>query len=223
MHNFGLYFTTGLEHILTWEALDHILFVTALCLRYQFKDYKKILILVTAFTIGHCTTLVLSTFNIISVKSSTTEFFIALTILLTALSNVFVKDVSRQKKVSFIYFLALIFGMVHGLGFAYSLKSMLGKTENIFIPLLAFNCGIEIAQILVALVVLIVSYIFVTILKAPFRYWLLFISGIIFGLSLQMAVERNPFGENNSDEVTQAGIKASQPGIIVYKNLFESI
>ena len=69
MHNFGLYFTTGLEHILTWEALDHILFVTALCLRYQFKDYKKILILVTAFTIGHCTTLVLSTFNIISVKS----------------------------------------------------------------------------------------------------------------------------------------------------------
>ena len=200
MNDFGLYFTTGLEHILTWEALDHILFVTALCLRYQFKDYKKILILITAFTIGHCTTLVLSTFNIVNVKSGITEFFIALTILFTALSNVFVKDVSRQRKISFIYFMALLFGMVHGLGFAYGLKSILGKNENVFVPLLAFNCGIETAQVLVALVVLFVSYIFVRFLKVPFRTWLLFISGIIFGLALQMVIERNPFKEKKNDE-----------------------
>lgn len=201
MNDFGLYFTFGLEHILTWEALDHILFVTALCLRYQFKDYKKILILITAFTIGHCTTLVLSTFNIVSVKSSLTEFFIAVTILLTALSNVFVKEGQRrQQKFSFIYILAILFGMVHGLGFAYGLKSILGKNESVFVPLLAFNCGIETAQILVALVVLIVSYIFVAILKVPFKAWLIFISGIIFGLSLQMAIERNPFKEKQDDE-----------------------
>jgi len=204
MNDFGLYFTFGLQHILTWEALDHILFATALCLRYQFKDYRQILVLITAFTIGHCTTLVLSAFNIISVQSRLTEFFIALTILFTAISNVFVKEGARRYKFSFIYVMALLFGMIHGLGFAYGLKSMLGKNENIFIPLLAFNCGIETAQIVVALVVLIVSYIFVAIVKVPFRYWLLFISGIIFGLSLQMAIDRNPFKEKMNE--TNSGV-----------------
>jgi len=199
MKDFGLYFTWGLQHILTWEALDHILFVAALCLRYQFKDYKKIIILVTAFTIGHCTTLVLSSLNIINVKTSLTEFFIALTIVFTAFSNLFVKDVTRQKKLPFIYFMAMIFGMVHGLGFAYGLKSILGKNENIFIPLLAFNTGIEIAQILVALVVLFLSYIFAHFLHVPFRTWLLFVSGIIFGLALQMVIERIPFKKKNDE------------------------
>ena len=203
MKDFDLYFTFGLQHILTWAALDHILFVAALCLRYQFKDYKKIIVLITAFTIGHCSTLVLSSFNIISLKSGLTEFFIALTIVITAASNAFVKDVSRQRKFPFIYFMALLFGMIHGLGFAYGLKSILGKNENIFIPLLAFNCGIEVAQILVALVVLAVSYIFARFVNVPFRAWLLFVSGIIFGLALQMVIERNPFKEKN-DEISHA-------------------
>jgi hypothetical protein len=200
MKDFGLYFSVGLEHILTWEALDHILFVAALCLRYQFKDYKKIIVLITAFTVGHCTTLVLSSLNIVHVKSSITEFFIALTIVFTALSNLFVKDVEKQKKFSFIYVMALIFGMVHGLGFAYGLKSIVGRNENIFIPLLAFNCGIELAQIFVALVVLSVSFIFVGILRVSFKTLLLFVSGIIFGLALQMAIERNPFNKHNNEE-----------------------
>ena len=202
MNDFGIYFSFGLEHILTWEALDHILFVAALCLRYQFKDYKKIIVLITAFTIGHCSTLLLSSFNIISLKSNLIEFFIALTIICTAISNAFVKDVSRQKKFSFIYVMALLFGMIHGLGFAYGLKTILGKDQNIIIPLLAFNCGIEVAQIIVALVVLAVSYIFVSILKIPFRTWLLIISGIIFCFALQMAIKRNPFKDKNDDETT---------------------
>ncbi|HEX5153605.1 MAG TPA: HupE/UreJ family protein [Parafilimonas sp.] len=206
MKDFGLYFTTGLQHILTWEALDHILFVAALCLRYQFKDYKKIIILITAFTIGHCTTLVLSSLNIINVKTSLTEFFIALTILFTAFSNLFVKDITRQKKLPFIYFMAMVFGMVHGLGFAYGLKSILGKNESIFIPLLAFNTGIEIAQILVALVVLFVSYIFVRFLHVPFRTWLLFVSGIIFGLALQMVIERIPIKKKNDETANRVFI-----------------
>ena len=199
MKDFGLYFTWGLQHILTWEALDHILFVAALCLRYQFRDYRKIIILITAFTIGHCTTLVLSSLNIVNVKTSLTEFFIALTIVFTAFSNLFVKGVARQKKLPFIYFMAMVFGMVHGLGFAYGLKSILGKNESLFIPLLAFNTGIEIAQVLVALVVLSVSYIFAHFLHVPFRTWLLFVSGIIFGLALQMVIERIPFKEKNDE------------------------
>ncbi len=90
-----------------------------------------------------------------------------------------------------------------GLDRFYGLKSILGKDQDIFIPLLAFNSGIEIAQILVALVVLSVSYIFVRFLNVPFRTWLLFISGIIFGLALQMVIERNPFKkEKNKNEET---------------------
>lgn len=201
MKDFALYFTVGLQHILTWDALDHILFITALCLRYQFKDYKKIIVLITAFTIGHCTTLILSSLNIINIKTSFTEFFIALTIVFTAISNVLVKNFSHQKKLPFIYFMALVFGMIHGLGFAYSLKSILGKNENIFIPLFAFNLGIELAQIAVALIVLSISFAFITILRVPLRTWLLFISGIIFGLALQMAIERNPF-KQQQDETT---------------------
>lgn len=199
MKDFALYFTVGLEHILTWEALDHILFVTALCLRYQFKDYKKIIILITAFTIGHCTTLILNTFNIINITTSFTEFLIALTIVFAVVSNVLTRDQSHQKKIPFIYFMALVFGMIHGLGFAYGLKSILGKNENIFIPLLAFNSGIELAQVLIALIVLLVSFIFVTLLHIPQRTWILFISGIIFGLALQMAFERNPFKHQQNE------------------------
>ena len=104
MKDFELYFTVGLQHILTWEALDHILFVIALCLRYQFNYYKKIIVLITAFTIGHCTTLVLSSLNIINIKTSLTEFFIALTIVFTAINNIFSKDVLHQKKFPFYLF-----------------------------------------------------------------------------------------------------------------------
>ena len=60
MQDFKLYFGLGTDHILNWEALDHILFVAALCLRYLIKDWKKVVVLVTAFTIGHSITLALS-------------------------------------------------------------------------------------------------------------------------------------------------------------------
>ena len=201
MKDFVLYFNFGLDHILTWSALDHILFVAALCLRYQWNDWKKILILITAFTIGHCSTLVLSTYNIVSLRTELTEFLIALSIVVSSLSNIFVKDEKRHNKISFIYFIALLFGMVHGLGFAYGLKSILGRNENIIGQLLSFNIGIEIAQLFIVLVVLIISFAFIHLLHVKFRTWLLFTSGIIFGLAFQMCVQRVPH-KKNKDETT---------------------
>ena len=128
--------------------------------------------------------------------------------------------------------------MIHGLGFAYGLKSILGKHENIFIPLFALNTGIEIAQILIALVVLFISFIFVTLLHISPRAWILFISGIIFGLAMQMVVERNPFSKknnesayNNSDifiqirskvfytHISQASNKSIMKQFIIYFNV----
>lgn len=199
MKDFGLYFSVGLEHILTWEALDHILFLSALCLRYQWSDWKKILMLITAFTVGHCSTLVLGALNIITVRAALTEFFIALTIIFTASSNFFIKETGRASKISFVYIMAVLFGMIHGLGFAYGMKSIMGKDENITWPLLGFNCGIEIAQLLVVSAMLCITFIVLRILQVKFNSWLLFVSGIIIGLALQMAVKRNPFKDQKNE------------------------
>ncbi|MEO7531956.1 MAG: HupE/UreJ family protein [Sediminibacterium sp.] len=193
MNDFGLYFEIGYKHIADLRGIDHILFVMALCLRYQIADWRKILILVTAFTIGHSITLALSVFNLVSYSMKWIEFLIPVTIVITAISNVFVKKFSFKARFPAIYFFALFFGLVHGLGFSSYLKSLLGKDNNVVGELLAFNLGIEAGQILIVTVILLISFIFVSILKCNRREYLLYISGGIFALALQMAIERIPF------------------------------
>lgn len=196
MNEFWLYFETGFEHIIDFSGnlmgMDHILFLVALCIRYQFVDWKKLLILVTAFTIGHSITLLLSVFNIIQYSTQWIEFLIPVTILITGISNVFVKKFVFKSRFSWIYFLALFFGWVHGLGFSSYLKSILGKDENVVWELLAFNIGLELGQILIVASVLLISFIFVYILKCNRREWVLWVTGGVFFLALQMAIERIP-------------------------------
>ena len=124
MNDFGLYFEIGYKHIADLRGLDHILFVAALCLRYQFADWRKILVLVTAFTIGHSITLALSVFNVVTYSIKWIEFLIPVTIVITAISNMFVKKFAFKSKFPAIYFFALFFGLVHGLGFSSYLKSL---------------------------------------------------------------------------------------------------
>ena len=193
MNDFKLYFEIGYKHIADLRGMDHILFVMALCLRYQFADWRKILLLVTAFTIGHTITLALSVFNMIQYPVRWIEFLIPVTILITAISNMFVKKFVFRNKFPLIYFLALFFGLVHGLGFSSYLKSLLGSDHTVALPLLAFNLGLEAGQLLIVSGVLLISFIFVTILKCNRREYLLFISGGIFAAALQMAIERIPF------------------------------
>ena len=192
MQDFNLYFGLGVEHILTWDALDHILFVTALCLRYKFSDWKKVAVLVTAFTIGHSVTLALSVFNKILIPSTWIEFLIPITIIITALESLF-RNNTQPKHVRFRYVAALLFGLIHGLGFSNYLRSMMGKSENIITQLLAFNIGLELGQLLIVLAVLMISFIFVRLLNMKQREWTVFISGGIFGISFIMALERLPF------------------------------
>ena len=192
MQDFWLYFELGRDHIADWKGYDHILFITALCLRYVFKDWKKVLVLVTAFTIGHSITLALSVLNYVNISVKWVEFLIPVTIFITALSNVWQKEFQFKSKFPLIYFFALFFGLIHGLGFSTYLKSLLGKETNIVGELLAFNLGLEFGQILIVAVVLAISWICITLLKFSRREYLLFLSGAIFGLALMMAIERFP-------------------------------
>lgn len=193
MNDFGLYFELGYQHIADLRGIDHILFVMALCLRYQFQDWRKILVLVTAFTIGHSITLAMSVFNLVDYPVKWIEFLIPVTIMVTAISNVFVKKFVYKTRFPVIYFFALFFGLIHGLGFSNYLKSLLGTNTNIVSQLLAFNLGLEAGQLLIVTGVLLISFIFVTILKCNRREYILYLTGGIFAVAVQMAIERLPF------------------------------
>jgi hypothetical protein len=191
MQDFPIYFELGWQHILDWQGYDHILFVAALCGVYLISDWKRILILVTAFTIGHSITLALSVFNQILIPSIWIEFLIPVTILITALTNIARKR-SFKRKVNPVYFMALFFGLIHGLGFSNYLKSLLGKSNNVVAELLAFNIGLEFGQIIIVFSVLIIAFILTQIVRVNKREWNLFLSSAIFGIALIMAIERWP-------------------------------
>ncbi len=195
MVDFGIYFGLGREHILDYKnGYDHILFVLALCAVYLIRDWKKILILVTAFTIGHSITLALATLQIISVNTNWVEFLIPLTIFVTAFSNLFRKDDGINKKnIQINYFFALFFGLIHGMGFSNYLRAILGKSESIASPLLAFNLGLELGQIIVVILFLLISYILVDWLRVSRKDWKMVVSSAIAGIAIILMKDRNPF------------------------------
>ena len=192
MTDFLFYLQLGWEHIISIDALDHQLFILALVAIFSFQDLKKVLILVTAFTLGHSFTLALSAFDIIRFPSNWVEFLIPCTIVFTALDNlIFSKN--EDKLIKLNYFLALIFGLIHGMGFANSVRMMLAKEQSIVIPLLGFNVGLEIGQIAVVIIILSIFYILSTFLKLKKKHWVMLVSAPILVVSLKMAIERIPF------------------------------
>lgn len=192
MQDFGFYFQFGWSHIMSWDALDHLLFVAALAAIYLMKDWKQVLILVTAFTIGHSLTLALSVLDLIRVNSKWVEFIIPLTIVITAVSNLFQKKFS-PRSIRINYFLALLFGLVHGLGFANTIRFMLASDQSLGWGLFGFNVGLEAGQIVVVTIILLIAHIIVNIFKVNRRDWVIFLSAAVFSLSLYIAMERLPF------------------------------
>jgi hypothetical protein len=192
MSEFALYFGLGRDHILDYKnGYDHILFVLALCAIYLVRDWKKILILVTAFTIGHSITLALATLKLISVKTELIEFLIPLTIFITAVSNLFRKeDMGHGKRVEVNYLLALFFGLIHGMGFFNYLRAILGKDQNILSQLLAFNLGLELGQIIVVGILLGFSFLLVDLVKVNRRDWKMVLSSAIAGVALILMKDR---------------------------------
>lgn len=192
MSEFRVYFDMGKDHILDYKnGYDHILFIVALSALYLFRDWKRVLILVTAFTIGHSVTLALATLNIISVKAELIEFLIPLTIFITAASNLF-KDESSlsSSNIHINYSFAACFGLIHGLGFSNYLRSILGRDERIFKQLLAFNLGLELGQIIIVIAFLSIAFILVDLLNVNRRDWKLVISSIVIGTALILMKEK---------------------------------
>jgi len=192
---FKTYLQLGFEHILDPNAYDHILFVIALCAVYQIKEWRKILVLVTAFTIGHSITLALSALKIVVFPAEVIEFLIPLTILATAIFNVVSKkrnDTEGEalapwsKTVQLNYLLALVFGWIHGLGFSNFFKALMGPDESILGPLFAFNVGVELGQLIVVALTVIIGYLLVNRLKVPHREWNLFVSGAAAGIAITL-------------------------------------
>ena len=185
MEEFKTWFFIGFDHIMDIQALDHTLFILALVIAYDSSQIKKIIFLVTAFTIGHSVTLALSALELISFNQKIIEFSIPLTIFLTALNNIVNRKESKKKFVSSNYIIGLVFGLIHGLGFANYLKALLFK-GNIVFELFAFNVGIEIAQIILVFVFLFLSFLFSRFVFSKREDWILFVSALIMGISFML-------------------------------------
>ena len=190
MPDFWLYFRIGLTHVLDIHAYDHVLFLTALTAPYTFKDWKNVLLLVTLFTIGHTTALILSVYGVVTINSTVVEFLIPITILATALYNLFTasKKTAKSSNINFIAFTTLFFGIIHGLGFSNYFKIVISGAESKLLPLLEFALGIEGAQLTVVLSVLILSYLVINVLKQSKREWLLVTSAFVAGVVVPMII-----------------------------------
>lgn len=191
MNDFLFYLQLGWKHIISLDALDHQLFILVLVLAYGLKDFKKILILVTAFTIGHSLTLALSVLDFLRVPTAWVEFLIPLTIVLTALENIIFRGKEKSLR-NFNYFLALLFGLIHGMGFANTIRMTLSSEQQIAMPLFGFNVGLELGQILVVGIFLFLSYLIVELFRVPKKDWQLFVASGVFFLAIQMTLERIP-------------------------------
>lgn len=188
MDNFQAFLKLGFEHILDPQGYDHILFVVVLCVLYSYKQWKNILILVTAFTLGHSLTLALAALDKISFNPSVIETMIPITIILTALYNIIVtiQKKSYDLKIQWNYLLALGFGLIHGLGFSNYFKAILGKEANIVQPLFAFNLGVELGQICVVVLAIGLGSLATGVFKVSTKNWTLFISSLAILASIHL-------------------------------------
>lgn len=181
MSEFWVYFEIGSKHVLNMAESDHLMFLIAVTVPYSFKDWKKLLLLVSIFTLGHSIAMLLSVFGFIIIKANLIEFLIPISILGVAFVNLFtIVKSSKKESISIIGFVTLFFGLIHGLGFANYLKILLdGSTQSKLLPLSEFAIGIEAAQIIVVFVVLILSHIFQSFFRFSRYDWTIVMSAFV--------------------------------------------
>lgn len=188
MNEFWIYFKLGLNHVLDLNGYDHILFLIVLTVAYTFKDWKRVFWLVTVFTIGHTISLILSTYAVISVKANLAELLVYITIIATALFNIFTagKHSNNKTKLVLLLVAALFFGLIHGLAFSNYFKTITSGVESKLLPMLEFALGVEAAQIIIVLIVLVLSFIFQTVFRFSKRDWVMVISSIVLGVAIHI-------------------------------------
>ena len=188
MSAFWIYLQLGIEHILDPQGIDHMLFVITLCAIYQITQWKRVLVLVTAFTLGHSVTLALSGLKVVNIDQDLIETLIPITIFCTALLNIASKNTG--KALSLQYLIALGFGLIHGLGFSNYFKALMADSNDVLFPLFSFNLGIELGQLLIVFIFGLLLYLATHIKKIKHRDWNLVISGAAAGISLMMILEK---------------------------------
>ena len=187
MSEFWLYLQLGITHVLDIKAYDHLLFLVVLSIPYSFANWKKVLILVSTFTLGHSLSLLLATYKLWAMNSDWIEFLIPLTILITALYNIYnASKVAKQSKKAMLYFGALFFGLIHGLGFSTYFDLIVGNASSKILPLAEFALGIELAQIIIMLGVLLVTFAVLGIGNFSKRKWVVLISAIVAVVAIPM-------------------------------------
>ena len=189
LESFKIYLQLGFEHISDLAGYDHILFIIALCAVYRLVQWRSILILVTAFTIGHSMTLALAAFNLVTINADLVELLIPVTIILTCLLNVLYKEI-HTKQIRLNYGITLFFGLIHGLGFSSQFSMLKSREQSIVDLLLPFNIGIELGQLIIVVFIMLLTYIFLDLLKVKQYAWNLFISGAAFGVAFVLVLER---------------------------------
>ncbi len=190
MDDFILYFRLGLEHVLDFNAYDHILFLIVLAVVFSFNQWKKAVWLITFFTIGHTLTLALAAYGVINIRVDIIEFLIPVTIFITGLANVVRVNKASTGKEKINLFLALFFGLVHGLGFSNYFRLMIGQEEDKLLPLLEFALGIEASQVIIVFGILIIGTLLQNFFRVTKRDWVLVASSIVIGFTIPMMIER---------------------------------
>ncbi|WP_306640502.1 HupE/UreJ family protein [Sanyastnella coralliicola] len=185
----------GIKHITDPKAYDHMVYLIALISIFEYREIKRIVLLATAFTVGHTITLILTSLDIIRPDGGIIEFLIPVTILITALSNLRY-TVRGNQVIAFHgtrYLIAVIFGLVHGMGFSSYFRMILGKEESIFQPLLFFNVGVEVGQLLIIAIFILFSFAMNGLFRITQRDWIIFFSGLTGGVALMLCIDTWPF------------------------------
>lgn len=192
--NFWFNVQYGMNHVLDFNAYDHVLFLLVLTVPYMFKDWKRVLLLVSMFTLGHTLSLLMAVYGIISVSAKLVEFLIPITILIVALYNVFTAGKKApSEKVGILFLSTLFFGLIHGLGFAREFTMFVGRSDSKLLPLVEFALGIELAQLIIVFVVLFLGFLCQTIFRFSKRDWIVVLSAIVVGLVIPMLIHSELF------------------------------
>lgn len=193
MQEFWFYVKLGFNHVLDWGAYDHILFLSALAVPFTFVSWKRVVVLATIFTIAHCTSLALSAFDVFTVDVGLIEFFIPITILLTALFNfIFVFRDARDVGMYLHVLVTAFFGLIHGFGFSNYFKMLMAEEDDKVNPLLGFATGIEFSQVAIIMVILGIAFVLQDFLKVRRTIFIAVASILVIVITIPLLIATFP-------------------------------
>ena len=184
MYDLIFYLELGLLPVLDWNAIDHMLFLCALTIVYNFKDFKSFCWVVTFFTFGHTFSLIVSAFDLFKPSSQLIEFLIPTTIIVTSLYNIL--ETKKSKNNLFEYGFSIFFGLIHGFGFGNYFEMLTDSLDAKITPLIGFALGVELSQLVVVLVILIINTILNKLNLISRTIYIKIVSVIIILVSLNL-------------------------------------